>query len=295
MRIFMTGATGFVGGHVAQELLASGYGVVGLARSDASAKALSARGVEVHPGDLEDVEALKRGAAEADAVIHVGFSANAADFAKSCETDKQAIKAIGSALSGSEKPFIVTSGLGALKAAPGELVNEETSLPEVLSIPRRSEPTALSLLSKSVRVCVMRLSQMHNTTKQGLVTLALAKARERGMSAYVGEGANRWAAAHVEDAARLYRLALENFETGAKWHAVAEEGIAMVEIAQVIGSGLKVPVKSIPAQEAQAHFGWWGWTVGTDLTASSALTRRKLDWRPIKPGLLADLEGADFT
>ncbi len=295
MRVFITGATGFVGSHVVKELIAGGHHVLGLARSDAGAKSLAAAGADVHRGVLEDANCLKSGAAAADAVIHLGFDHDLADFLKHCEIDKLAIEAIGSMLSGSDKSFIVTTGLAGLAAAPGQLATEESSIPPSFPIPRVSEQTALSLLPKSVRVSIVRLSQIHDTTKQGLVTFAIATAREKGVSVYVGDGTNRWAAAHVNDAARLYRLALEKFETGAKWHAVAEDSVRMRDIAEVVGKGLKLPVQSISADEAQAYFGWWGGFAGSDLTASSAITRKKLGWNPTGPGLIADLEKMDYS
>ena len=295
MRVFVTGATGFVGSHVVKGLLEQGHGVLGLARSDASAAKVAAMGADVHRGNLEDAASLKAGASATDAVVHVGFDTNLAEFQRSCDTDRKAIEAIGSALAGSGKRLIVTSGLGGLRAEPGQLATEKTNLPPDLPVPRVSERTALSLLSDSVRVCVVRLSQMHDTKKQGLITFAIAAAREKGTSAFVADGANRWAAAHVQDTAHLYRLALEKFEDGARWHAIAEENVCWREIADTIGKGLQLSVTSIPQADAQAHFGWWGWAAGSDLTASSAITREKLGWDPIGPGLIADLEAADYS
>lgn len=294
MRIFVTGATGFVGSRVVKELIAGGHKVLGLARSDAGARALAAVGAEAQRGALEDIEILKSGAAASDAVIHLGFSHDFSNFTESCKTDKLAIEALGSALAGSDRPLIVTGGLAGL-AGPGQLATEESVLPPDFPFPRVSEQTALSLVSKGVCAVVMRLPQVHDTVKQGLITFAIATAREKGVCAYVGDGTNRWAAAHVNDVARLYRLAVEKPEAGTRWHAVAEEGVQLRDIAESIGRGLSLPVKSITAEEAPAHFGWWGMLAGADLLASSAITRQKLGWNPTGPGLLADLEQMDYA
>jgi len=294
MRIFVTGATGFIGSRVVKELVAGGHKVLGLARSDAGAQALAAVGAEAQRGALQDIEILKSGAAASDAVIHLGFSHDFSSFVESCKTDKLAIEAVGAVLAGSDRTLIVTGGLAGL-AGPGQLATEESVLPPDFPFPRVSEQTALSLVSKGVRAVVMRLPQVHDTVKQGLITFAIATAREKGVSAYVGEGTNRWAAAHVDDVARLYRIAVEKPEAGARWHAVAEEGVSSRDIAASISRGLSVPVKSIPAAEAPAHFGWWGMLAGADLLASSAITRQKLGWNPTGPRLLADMEQIDYS
>ena len=293
MRVFVTGATGFIGTAVIRELMDAGHQVLGLSRSEAGAKSLIAAGAEVQPGHLEDLESLRGGAAAADALIHAAFIHDFSKFQENCEIDRRAIEALGSVLAGSDRPFIVTSGTGVL--APGELATEDAAPPPNPRFPRVSEQTALSLLSKGVSAAVMRLPQVHDTVKQGLVTYAVAVAREKGVSAYVGEGLNRWPAAHVLDVARLYRLALEKHQAGAKYHAVAEEGVRMRDIAEVIGRGLKVPAKSISVEEALAHFGWLGMFAGADLPASSALTRNKLGWNPTGPGLIADLERMNYA
>jgi nucleoside-diphosphate-sugar epimerase len=294
MRIFLTGASGFIGRHLIPELTAAGHRVLGLARSDASAQAVAAAGAEVQRGSLEDVRSLQTGAAAADAVIHLGFNHDAADFLQNCEVDKQAIETMGSVLAGSDRPFIATSGLAGL-AGPGQLPTEESTIMSNIPFPRVSEQTALAQLSKGVCVSVMRLSQIHDTRKQGLVTFAVQTARAKGVSAYVGNGTSRWAAAHVSDVARLYRLALEKHEAGAKYHAVAEEGVTLREIAETLGRGLKLPVVSITPDEAPGHFGWWGAFAGSGLAASSAMTRKKLGWNPTGPGLIADLENMDYS
>lgn len=289
MKVFVTGATGFIGAPLVKELIAAGHKVLGMARSDEGAKSLTAIGAEVERGSLTDTETLRKGAASTDAVIHLAFIHDFSKFAESCEIDQRAIETLGSVLAGSDRPLIVTSGLGGL-AAPGQLVTEDMVIPPNFPFPRVSEQTALALLAKGVRASVMRLPQVHDTVKQGLVTRLVALAQEKGVSAYVGEGRNRWAAAHVSDVVRLYRLALEKNEPGAKYHAVAEEGVRLRDIAETIGRGLNVPVKSISPEEAQAHFGWLGMFAGSDLAASSFITRKKFGWNPVGPGLIADLE-----
>jgi nucleoside-diphosphate-sugar epimerase len=289
MRIFVTGATGFIGTPTVKELISAGHKVLGMARSDAGAKSLAAIGADVHRGSLEDVDSLRKGASNSDAVIHLGFLHDFSKFQENCEIDKRAIEALGSVLAGSNRPLVVTSGLAGL-AAPGQLTSEDTVIPSDFPFPRVSEQTALSLVAKGVNASVMRLPQVHDTNKAGLVTYLIAVAREKGVSAYVAEGRNRWAAAHVLDVAHLYRLALEKHETGAKYHAVAEEGVAVRDIAETISKGLKVPVVSLSPEEAQAHFGWLSVFAGSDLAASSAQTRKKLGWNPTGPALIADLE-----
>jgi nucleoside-diphosphate-sugar epimerase len=287
MRIFVTGATGFIGTPVVKELIAAGHKVLGMARSDEGAKALAAIGAEVHRGSLEDLDGLRKAATASDAVIHLAFIHDWSNFAASCETDRRAIEALGSVLAGSERPLIVTAGTAGL-AGPDRVATEDDVIPPDFPFPRVSEQTALSLMG--VRASVMRLPQVHDTVKQGLITQAVAVAREKGVSAYVGEGRNRWAAAHISDVARLYRLALEKNEAGAKYHAVAEEGVPMRDIAEAIGRSLKVPVRSISAEEASAHFGWLAMFAPHELLASSEKTRKKLGWNPTGPGLIADLE-----
>jgi nucleoside-diphosphate-sugar epimerase len=294
MRIFITGATGFIGTATVKELTSAGHKVLGMARSDAGAKSLAALGADVHRGSLEDLDSLRKGATSSDAVIHLGFVHDFSKFKENCEIDKQAIEALGSVLAGSDRPLIVTSGTAGL-ATPGQVATEDTVVPPDFPFPRVSEQTALALVAKGVNASVMRLPQVHNTVKQGLVTYLIAVAREKGVSAYVKEGRNRWAAAHVLDVAHLYRLALEKHETGAKYHAVAEEGVAMRDIAEVIGKGLKVPVESLSTDEAQAHFGFLSMFASHDLRASSAQTQKKLGWKPTGPGLIADLERVGYS
>jgi len=293
MKIFVTGATGFIGSAVVPELIKAGHQVLGLSRSDAGAKSLVAAGAQVHRGDLTDLESLRSGATVSDAVIHTAFGHDFSKFAENCEIDGRAIETLGSVLEGSERPFIVTSGTAGL-GAPDQIATEDNNIPPNFPFPRVSEQMALALVRNGVRASVIRLPQVHDTTKQGLVTYLIAVAREKGVSAYVGEGRNRWSAAHVLDVARLYRLALEKHEAGAKYHAVAEEGVAMRDIAEAIGRGLKVRVVSLSPEQAQAHFGWLSMFASNDLQASSAQTRRKLGWNPTGPGLIADLQRLSY-
>ena len=290
MKIFVTGATGFIGSAVVRELIDSGYEVLGLARSEDGAKSLMAAGAQVHRGDIADLDGLRQAAAMSDGVIHLAFNHDFSKFAANCEDDRRAIEVLGSALEGSARPLLVTSGMATV--AQGRVATEEdVSSP---SFPRASEAAAEALQKRGVRVSVVRLPQVHNTVKQGLVTYTIAVARDKGVSAYVGNGLNRWAAVHVLDAARLYRLALEKQEARARYHAVAEEGVLARDIAEAIGRGLKVPVVSKSPEEAAAHFGWLGMFVGRDLTGSSLQTQRLLGWRPTGPGLIADLDRANY-
>jgi nucleoside-diphosphate-sugar epimerase len=291
MRVFVTGATGFIGSAVVPELINAGHQVLGLTRSEAGAKSLTAAGAEVHRGDLNDLESLRKGAAMSDGVIHTAFIHDFSKFQEVCEVDRRAIEALGSALAGSDRPLLVTSGTLMANGAPGRPATEQDAPESSHAIPRvASEQAAASFAANGVRVGVMRLPQVHNTVKQGLITYAVDLARQKGVSAYVGDGRNRWPAVHVLDAARLYRLALEKLDTGARYHAVAEEGVPTRDIAEVIGRGLKVPVTSVSPEEAPAHFGWLAAFAGRDLPASGALTQERLAWRPTGPGLIADLE-----
>jgi nucleoside-diphosphate-sugar epimerase len=291
MRVFVTGASGFIGTALVEELIAHGHEVLGMARSEAGAKSLAAKGAQVHRGSLEDLDSLRKGAADSDAVIHLAFIHEFAKFQENCAIDKRAIETLGSVLAGSDRPLIVTAGTAG-NTASGQVATEDHVVPPNSPFPRVSEQTALSL--QGVSAAVVRLPQVHDTVKQGLVTYAVAVAREKGVSAYVGEGLNRWPAVHILDAARVYRLALEKHEAGAKYHAVAEEGVALRDIAEVIGRGLEVPVKSISPEEAPAHFGWLSMFAGFDAPASSTLTRKKLGWHPTGPGLIADLERMSY-
>ena len=290
MRVFLTGATGFIGSAIIPELIGAGHTVLGLARSDAGAAALEAAGAEVHRGDLEDLDSLRSGAAAADGVIHTAFNHDFSKFAANCEADRRAIEALGSALAGSDRPFVVTSGTGMGSVVPGQPATEENFNPNH-PVPRvASELAAASVAATGVRVLVVRLPQVHDPFKQGLVTPLIAVARKKGVSAYVGDGLNRWPAVHRLDAARLYRLVLEKGVAGARYHAVAEEGVTAREIAEAISRGLKIPVVSKSPEEAAQHFGWLAMFAGLDLQASSALTQQRLGWHPTGPGLIADLD-----
>lgn len=291
MRVFVTGATGFIGSAVVKELISAGHQVLGLARSDESAAALATAGAEAHRGSLEDLDSLSRGADRSDGVIHLAFNHDFSKFVENCEDDRRVITAIGSALAGSNRPLIVTSGTGMANTVPGQSAQEDGAVIGSDVIPRAaSEEAAAALAASGVNVSVMRLPQVHDTQKQGLVSYAIAMFREKGVCAYVGDGGNRWPAAHVLDVARLYRLAIEKAKPGAKYHAVAEEGVAFRDMVDVIGRRLDLPVKSIGTDEVDAHFGWLASFVKHDAPASSVQTREQLGWNPAGPTLLADLE-----
>jgi len=296
MKVFVTGATGFIGTAIVQELISVGHQVLGLARSDASAEALIAAGATVHRGDIEDLNSLRSGAKESDGVIHAGFIHEFARFKEVCEIDKLAIQAIGEALAGSERPFIVTSGTALV--SPGKLATEDI-IPHADSSahPRiASEEAADAVAKLGVRVSVLRLSpSVHGDGDHGFVPMLIDIARKKGISAYVGEGVNRWTAIHRLDAARLYRLALEGATIGARFHGVAQEGIAFKDIAETIGKHLNIPVVSISPEEAADHFGWFAGFAALDVPASSKETREKLNWHPVQPKLIADMgQGSYF-
>lgn len=295
MRVFVTGATGFIGSSIVEELRRAGHRVLGLTRSEAGAQSLVAAGAEVHRGDVEDLDSLRRGAEAADAVIHTAFIHDFSKFKENCEIDRRAIEALGSALAGTDKLLIVSSGTGIAASGNGQPRSEDDPAISSESFPRAAtEEAAAAVARLGVRVAIMRLPQVHDTRKQGLVTYAIQLARAKGVSAYLGDGQNRWPAAHLLDTARLYRLALEKGEAGA-YHAVAEEGVPVKKIAETIGRGLKVPVVSLPPEEAAGHFGWLAPFAGMDIPASSAQTRQKLGWRPAGPGLLTDLENMHYS
>lgn len=295
MRVFLTGATGFIGSRIVPELLARGHQVLGLTRSEAGARALEEAGAGVHRGTLEEPASLAEGAAQADAVIHTAFDHDFARFVENCEKDRRVIQAMGEALKGTNRRLIITSGTGIGSPAPGEPAREDVfdahhPNPRIIS-----EITGNALLDAGVNVSVVRLPQVHDTERQGLITPYIATARAQGMVAYVGEGRNRWPAAHVADVARLYALALEHAAPGARWHAVAEEGIEMRVVAEAIAAGLGLPVRSLSADEVAAHFGWMAGFAGMDMPASSAMTRERLGWMPSGPELIADLTAMDYS
>ncbi|WP_145512832.1 SDR family oxidoreductase [Yersinia kristensenii] len=290
MRVFLTGATGFIGKAVVRELLAAGHQVLGLTRSKQGADSLAAAGVEAHLGDIEDLNSLQRGADLADAVIHTAFNHDFSTFVANCERDRQAIEAMGAVLEGSQRPLIITSSVG-MGAIGANTLAVENYFNSAHSNPRKaSELAGIAVTERGGNVSVVRLSQVHDTVMQGLITPLIELAQQKGVSAYVDKGQNRWPAVHINDAARLYILALEKNVAGSRYHAVAEEGISMHIIAETIGRILKVPVISIPANEAPAHFGWLSVFANHDMSASSALTQMRLAWQPTGPSLIADLE-----
>lgn len=288
MRVFVTGATGFIGAATVPELLAAGHSVVGLARSEASEKALASMGAQAHRGSLEDLESLKRAAAGADGVIHLGFIHDFSKFAENGQIDKRAIEAMGDALEGTNKPLVVTSGVALL--AEGRLAMEDDVARAGDGIPRVSEAAAFAFVPHGVRAMAVRLPQVHGGEgKAGFVRYLYDVARKKRLSAYVGDGSNRWSAAHRRDVARLYRLALEKGVAGAAYHAVADEAVPVRAIAEVFGRHLNVPVASIKPDEAADHFGWIAMFAGLDMAASSTMTQQRLGWKPKEIDLLADI------
>ena len=293
MRVFVTGATGFIGKAIVKELLGAGHQVLGLARSDANAEALIAAGAEVHRGDLQDLDSLRSGAKEADGVIHAGFIHDFSRFQEVCEIDRRAIEAIGEALEGSDRPLIVTSGTALVR--PGTLATEDMA-PVPGGHPRLSEVAADGLAAKGIRVASIRLSpSVHGEGDlHGFVPILINTAREKGIAAYIGDGQNCWNAVHRLDAAHLYRLALENAKTGARYHAVGEEAIPFKAIAESIGKHLNIPVVSVSPEEAAGHFGWFAAFAGIDCPASSKITQEILNWHPTHSELLADMDNGVY-
>ena len=288
MRVFVTGAAGFIGTETTKELIAGGHQVVGLARSEANVATLRKLGAEVHRGSLQDIESLRSGARDADGVIHLAFIHDFSKFAENGAIDKTAIEAMGEVLAGTNKPFIVTSGTGLI--APGVLITEDMRRDSSPHVPRVSEQAGLAYASRGVRAMAIRLPQVHGADgKAGLITYLLESARQKGAAAYVGEGTERWAAAHRLDVARLYRLALEKGVADGIYHAVGEEGVPMREVIDVIGRALNVPVVSIRKEEAADYYGPLAIFAGLDMPASSALTQQRLGWTPTGIGLIADI------
>jgi len=293
MRIFVTGATGFIGSAIVQELIGAGYKVLGLSRNDVSAKALAKLKVEAHQGDLKDTNSLAAGAKACDGVIHTAFLQDFSDMAGNSETDRRAVEAMGVALAGSNRPFVIASP--AAVVMPGKPATEDAAgSPQGLGAARvPSEEAMIALASKGVRTSIVRLSSaVHDREKQGLVSMMISLAKEKGVSAYANDGLNRWATVHRLDAAHLFRLALEKGSAGARYHAVGEEGVSLRDIARSIAQHLHLPIVAKSSQEVAEYFGWLAHFVGADLPASSVQTQKLLGWRPTHPGLLADLDRA---
>ena len=296
MRVFVTGATGFIGSAIVRELLETGHNVTGLARSDQAAANLAAAGAEVHRGSLTDLDSLRAGAATADGVIHTAYIHDfspTGDPAGAARTDGRAIEALGETLAGSGKPLVVASGTALL--APGRPATEEDKMPDDTPHPRVSEQVVLQFAGRGVRVSAMRLPpSVHGQGDHGFVPALIGIARAKGLAAYVGDGSNRWAAVHRLDAARLFRLALESAPAGARLHAVGDEGVPFRDIAEVIGRHLSLPVTGISRAEADAHFGGFVLFASMDVPASSVITQQRYGWRPAQPGLIADLDAGHY-
>ncbi len=295
MTIFLTGATGFIGSAIVSELIKAGHQVLGLTRSDAGAESLTGAGAAVHRGSLEDLDSLRSGAGKSDGVIHCAFGNDFSNIKASTEQDSRVIDALGDELMGSDRPLVITSVAAMGIAEPGQLATEDHfDLNQPIHGVRATEKAGAAVADRGVNVSVVRLPQVHNTVKQGLATFLSQVARLKRVSAYIGDGLNRWAAGHVLDVAHLYRLALEKHEAGSRYHAVAEEGIPLRQIAELIGKRLQVPVTSISVEEAQSHFGPTAMLVGADMAASSRQTQDRLGWYPSGPGLIQDLEQAQY-
>lgn len=297
MRVFMTGATGFIGSYLGPELRQAGHTVIGLCRSDEGEEKLVRSGVQAFRGDLDHLDRLLEGVKSADGVIHAAFNHDFTQARQASEADRKVIEALGAALAGTDRPLIVTSGTGLVeRSTPGALVTEADPPASAAKVPRAAtEEAAAAVLARGVRVMVLRLPQTHDTRNQGRIAHHIRLAREKGRVAYIGDGANRLAAAHVSDAVRLFRCALETGKAGARYHAVGEEGVPMREIAEVIGIGLKLPVEPIAPEAAADYFGPLAGLAGLDMAASGELTRSELGWTPIGPGLLKDMRQMDWT
>lgn len=293
MRIFITGATGFIGKSLVREALNSGHQVIGLTRSEAGAHWLGDVGAEAYHGDITRPATLVEGIARSDGIFHTAFNHDFSTFPTNCAADRQVIEAMGSMLQGSDRPLIITS-VAMMGASPAHRLATENYFDATSVNPRiASELAGIDVAARGVRLSVVRLSQVHDTHKQGLITPLIELAKQKGISAYIDDGVKRWAAVHLSDAARLYLLALEQPGDSGCYHAVAEEGIGLREIAEANGCALQIPVKSIPAEEASAHFGWLTPFVSHDMSASSALTRQHLGWQPTGPKLIDDLAALD--
>ncbi|GAP96816.1 NAD-dependent epimerase/dehydratase [Leptolyngbya sp. NIES-2104] len=295
MRVFITGATGFIGSAIVQELLNVGYQVVGLARNDAAAKALAQMGVEVHRGDLSDTQSLIAGVRDCDGIIHTAFVHDFSDYAGAGETDRRAVEAMGNAIAGSGRPFVITSGT--VVVPPGGIATEDDAGdPSSVAAPRvASEEAVLAMASRGVRASVVRLPpSVHGDGDHGFIPALISIAREKGVSAYVNDGLNRWCAVHRLDAAHLFRLALEKGSAGAIYHGVADEGVPVKQIAEVVGRRLNVPTIAKSSDEAADHFGWLAHFLSADCPASSVQTQKRLGWHPTQPALIPDLDQSSY-
>jgi nucleoside-diphosphate-sugar epimerase len=296
MKVFITGATGFIGTAVTRELIDAGHKVLGLTRSEKGAQSLRAAGAEVHHGNIDDLETIHSGAAQADAVVHLAFKHDFSDFAGVCEVDRRVVETIGNALAGSNKLMIITSGTAMAATGNGKLATEDGPILSSKQMPRAaSEEAANSFADRGVRVAIVRLPQVHDTHRAGLISYAVRIAREKGEVTYVGDGRNRWAAGHISDTARLYRLALEKTKSHAVYHAVGEEGVAAKKIAEAVARGMKLPARSITPEEAPEQLGWLAHFAAWDMPASSAITQKALDWKPTGPDLITDLNATDYS
>ena len=295
MHIFLTGATGFIGAALVPELLAAGHRVTGLARSDAGAQALQQAGAQVHRGTLEDPASLASGTAGADAVIHAAFDHDFSRFVENCEKDRRVITALGAALRGTDRPLVITSGTGIGGAGHGRLAMEDTFDRDHPNPRIASELAGQALLETGVNVSVVRLPQVHNTEKAGLVSYLVPLMRAKGSAAYIGDGSQRWAAGHLSDVVKVFRLAAEKGQPGARYHAVGEEGVSAREMAEALGQGLGLPAISVPPEQAADYFGWMAGFAAMDMPASSARTQELLHWKPVGPGLIEDLRHTRFA
>ena len=295
MKVSLTGARGFIGTALIPELLGAGHQVLGLTRSEAGAQALTAAGAQAHHGSLEDLDSLRNGASQSEGVIHCAYDQDLSNMEATGKKETQAIEALASGLEESNRPLVITSVAAMGAAYPGQLALEDHFDANTYNPRKTTEIAGNAAVERGIHLSTVRLSQIHSPVKMGFVSMLLYTARQKGVSAYIGDGSVRWAAAHVSDTARLYRLALEKGAQGTRYNAVAEEGVSVREIAEAIGAGLKIPVKSLSAEEAQAHFGWLAMFVGMDMSASSELTQQRLAWKPTGPTLLSDLQQASSS
>jgi nucleoside-diphosphate-sugar epimerase len=295
MRVFLTGATGFIGSHIIPELLGHGHEVLGLARSDAGAHQLEAAGVDVHRGDLDAPETLAAGVAATDAVIHCAFDHNFENFFENTKKDERNVAAMGEILEGTQKPILITSGVGIGTPLSGGRATEDVLNPRHANPRIATELAGAALIARRIDVRTIRLPQVHDTTNAGLITPLIAEARRAGAVAYLGDGQARWSAAHVSDVAKLYVLALERGEPGARYHASVEEGVTARAIAEAVANGTGLPVRSVAADEIEHYFGWMAPFAGLDMTASNAWTRARLGWEPAGPDLLTDLAAMNYA